>query len=144
MGKLDTSLRPAWINYWKGLSATLILLIVGFIIMKESQIGGILVIVVSIIFFLKIIIQRYSLKFFIKNNRITMHEGILTRNQQEIGVKQLRSVELHQSIFQRIFGIGDLYFYSAGSDTAEVYFLGIKDPNNLKDKINQESDNSNE
>jgi len=42
--------------------------------------------------------------------------------------------------FQRIFNVGDLLFYSAGSAAAEVEFRGVRDPASVRDLVDQAMD----
>lgn len=146
MSELKVNLRPAWRNYWMSLSIAGILLLTAFgmLISDGESEGKAMGFGLFLFFFLIlmafIVIKRFSWKFTIDGNRVTRHHGIISRNQQSVRIKDLRSVELGQSLFQRIFGIGDLTFYSAGSASAEVKFFGIKDPLKWRDIIDNAMD----
>src|SRR5690625_567283 len=87
-----------------------------------------------------VVFRRYCWKFTVNSTRVSRHYGLISRNQQSIRIKDLRGIELDQSLFQRLFGTGNLSFYTAGSATAEVTFLGIKDPDTWRDKIDDAMD----
>ena len=84
--------------------------------------------------------KRFSNKFTVGENRVHSQRGIISRSQQSVKIKDLRSVELNQSVFQRILRVGDLAFYSAGSSSAEVKFVGIESPLALRDQIRSSVD----
>ncbi len=87
-----------------------------------------------------VVFKRFSWKFSINEHQVSRQHGIIARNQQSVRISDLRSLELDQSVFQRIFGVGDLSFYSAGSATAEVRFSGITEPEAWRDKISDAMD----
>ena len=137
MANVEISLRPAWRNYWP----TLFLangLIIAAIIIGITGIGLPVALVcagAAVLFYGYILMQRYSWRFTIDENRISRHQGIISRNQQSIRLADLRSVELNQSLGQRLLGLGDLSFYSSGSDDAEVRFFGIRNPATHRDNV---------
>ncbi|NEZ03117.1 PH domain-containing protein [Wenzhouxiangella sp. XN201] len=140
MPSIDVQLRPAWRNYWAGLTLALLLLLASLasVVMEwvaESVVVAGVLLVLALLTLGVVVFKRFSWKFTIEGNRVSRHQGIISRNQQSIRINDLRSVELDQSIFQRIFGVGDLLFYSSGSDHAEVKFFGIKDPVGWRDNI---------
>lgn len=141
MSDLNAQLRPAWRNYWAGFLVAVLLLATAaaWAVSEaegEAELGAGLLLVLALLVLGFIAFKRYLWKFSIDGNRLSRHYGIIARNQQSVRIKDLRSVELDQSLFQRIFGVGDLSFYSAGSDSAEVKFHGIKEPSKWRDKIN--------
>ena len=100
---------------------------------------GAALIVLPVFVLLGAVLGRFSNKFTVDDGRVIQHEGILSRRQHSVRIRDLRSIELSQSLFQRLFGIGDLHFYSAG-DEAEVRFTGVKDPAGLRAKIDAMAD----
>ncbi|MCP1728562.1 putative membrane protein YdbT with pleckstrin-like domain [Natronospira proteinivora] len=145
MPKINVQLRPAWRNYWAGfvIAALLLLAALGGTVAEaegEAEIGGGIFLALALVVLGFVAFKRYSWKFSIDGNRVSRHYGIISRNQQSVRIKDLRSVELDQSLFQRLFGIGNLSFYSAGSATAEVKFHGIKEPAEWRDKIDNAMD----
>ena len=142
MSTPTVKLRPAWRNYWFGG-----LVMGGFAVItlhttlehhqSHEALGsgfwfwltGLLLV------FLIIVLKRWSWAFVIDQYRISRHYGIFSRNEQSVRIKDLRSVALQQSLWQRLLGIGDLAFYSAGSADAEVRFFGIARPVYWRDRV---------
>lgn len=139
-------LRPAWRNYWVGfLLATLFLLLsLGSLVTVQ---GGALFsvrpwiwLLIALIILGWVVFRRYCWKFTVNSNRVSRQYGLISRNEQSVRIKDLRGIELDQGLFQRLFGTGNLSFYTAGSATAEVTFVGIKDPGVWRDKIDDAMD----
>lgn len=139
MTNINVQLRPAWRNYWAGFVIAVFLLLAA-LGGTVAEIGGGLFFALALVVLGFVALKRYSWKFSIDGNRVSRHYGIISRNQQSVRIKDLRSVELDQSLFQRLLGIGNLSFYSAGSAGAEVKFHGIKQPAEWRDKIDNAMD----
>jgi len=135
--------RPAWRHQWFALCVVLVLLLVAvivplFIATFEGSIGsaiGYLFPLISLILVLVILYRRYSWKYSVTPETIESRHGIIARNISSIRVKDLRNVNLKQSLFQRILRIGDLEFSSAGGSGIEVTFFGIPDPMEVKKQV---------
>jgi len=65
-------------------------------------------------------------------------KGILSKSRSELRLTSIRSVRVHQTFAQRIFGTGDIYIFTAG-DAPEVTVKGIPDPNEVRELINEHS-----
>lgn len=142
-------LRPAWRNYWVGfvLAAIFLALALASLASLATIQGGIIFnvrpwvwLLAALVVLAWVVFRRYSWKFTVNSARVSRHYGLISRNQQSVRIKDLRSIELDQSLFQRLFGTGNLSFYTAGSATAEVTFVGIKDPDTWRDKIDDAMD----
>ncbi|MCW7752785.1 PH domain-containing protein [Desulfobotulus sp. H1] len=140
-----TTFRPAWRHYWAGFTIAAIFFTMSLIML--SFFTGLLKNLTFTTFFaagiltlVTIIFKRFSWKFTIDSKRISRHKGIIGRNQQSLRIRDLRSLELNQDLFQRILGIGDLAFYSAGSSNAEVRFHGIHHPSFWRDRVDEVMD----
>ena len=66
--------------------------------------------------------------------------GIISRKIQEVGVRDIRNINLKQGIVERLLGLGTVDIASAGTGGIEVSFLGIKDPMRARDLIRREKD----
>ena len=135
--------RPAWRNQWLGITVVLLLILFSVLVLilpeetTESYwdiIAGILLAGAAIIA-LSILYRRYSWKFTITNELIESRHGIIARDVESIRVKDLRNVNLRQSLLQRIFGVGDLEFSSAGGAGIEVMFHGITNAMKIKQQV---------
>ena len=136
------SSRPAWRNQWLTITIAILLSLITILVLiggNDSK-GGDLA-TVGLTFYMTLILasvilyRRYSWRFTIIDDKIESKHGIISHNVQSIRVKDLRNINLKRSVFQRIFGIGDLEFSSAGGSNIEVYFSGITKPMEIKQKV---------
>lgn len=141
MSDLPIVLRPAWRTHWFLMVITALSIAAAIAVgiaettevpyLREGLWGlaGLLVLV--------LIYRRFLWRFEVDETRIKTHKGIVSRNQQSVRLKDLRSIELRQSLLERIFNVGNLAFYTAGSAEAEVRFHGVKSPVSVRERIKE-------
>lgn len=146
-----TELRPAWRNSWFGMSVAgffLFIFLLGLLagLLEGGEQGGemagaaMLFLSIGLVALGMVAFKRFTWKYTIDGSRVSCHYGIISRNQQSVRIKDLRSVELSQSLVQRLLNVGHIAFYSAGSASAEVIFKGVLDPARLRDQIDNTVD----
>lgn len=79
--------------------------------------------------------EHYAWRYLIADRSIECHHGILSREVQAIRLRDLRNVNVRQSLLQRLLDVGDVEFSSAGGSGIEVAFRGVVDPLGLKRKV---------
>jgi uncharacterized membrane protein YdbT with pleckstrin-like domain len=62
--------------------------------------------------------------------------GILSKSRSELRLSSIRSVRVNQTLFQRIFGTGDIEIFTAG-DSPEVTAKGMPDPNRVRELVSE-------
>lgn len=99
--------------------------------------GGILVLAygLGLLVLLIAIIHRKCKVFTITNKRIKSKTGILSRSINEVFINDIRSVNLQQGFFERLFGLGTVNIGSAGTAGIEISFEEISEVTNVKEKI---------
>jgi len=60
--------------------------------------------------------------------------GILSKSRSEIRLSSIRSLQVDQSLFQRMFGTGDIKIYTAG-DNPEIVVAGMPNPHEIRELI---------
>ncbi len=80
-------------------------------------------------------LKCYSTRLIVKENSIELETGILSKSENEIFYSDIKNVVVHQSLFQRIFGVGYIGISSSGQDGIEIEIYGIRNPSQLKDFI---------
>ena len=68
----------------------------------------------------------------ITDRELRFEQGLLSKSRMEIRLASIRSVHVRQSLFQRMFGTGDIEVLSAG-DSPEVTVKGMPDPNRIRE-----------
>ncbi|TCD14923.1 PH domain-containing protein [Oricola cellulosilytica] len=76
-------------------------------------------------------IQSKSKLLEITESRLRFEQGILNKKYTEISNSSVRSVQMSQSFFQRMFGTGDLAIFTAG-DSPEIVVKGMPDPDEIR------------
>lgn len=69
------------------------------------------------------------------NERDVLYEkGLLSKYRVEFSIAGVRTVKVHRSFFNRIFGVGAIHIYTAG-DQPEIQVTGMPDPNEVRELI---------
>lgn len=128
---------PAWRSQWLEifaaiLLATAFLFIAGWgLIVEQTGVADFTFSAIAVGFVVLvgvIVYRKYSWKFVIDSDHIESRHGIVARHIQSVRIKDLRNINVRQSIIQRLLGIGDVEFSSAGSGGVEVTFFGVDRP----------------
>lgn len=140
------TLRPAWRSQWFLMILAIILLLIPFLPIIESLRAGedwrfaldpsLAILGLPFVVILLIMIYRHcSWRFTVDGFSIESRHGIIAREVSSIRVEDVRSINVKQSLFQRLLFIGDIEFSSAASPEAEVVFKKISNPMHLKRNI---------
>jgi uncharacterized membrane protein YdbT with pleckstrin-like domain len=84
---------------------------------------------------LYVFIERFRRLYFVTGERVVCESGILSRDVNEVDIIDLRDISLHQSLWQRLLGTGDVEFSSAGRPGVEVTFRGVWRPREIQDIV---------
>ncbi len=140
----DYRARPALRNQWFAIAVAILLFVLFvYLGLKGATAGGgrnvqivLALIGVPMLVLVAMIVYRYHVwTFTIRGDAIESCKGILGRDVQSIRVQDLRNVNVRQSIWQRLLGVGDVEFSSAGGAGVEVTFYGVTNPLGVKDRV---------
>lgn len=143
-GAKDYRARPALRNQWFAiLVAMLLFVLFVYLGLKGAASGGgtnvqivLALIGVPMLVLVAVIVYRHhAWTFTIHGDTIESCRGIIGRDVQSIRVQDLRNVNVRQTIWQRLLGVGDVEFSSAGGAGVEVTFYGVTDPLGVKDRV---------
>jgi uncharacterized membrane protein YdbT with pleckstrin-like domain len=73
----------------------------------------------------------------VTDRRVVLRKGILGRDINEILIKDIRNVRIHQGPLQRLFSVGSLGLSSSGQADIEIRVDGIPHPDRVLDLINR-------
>ena len=94
---------------------------------------GLLIIILALL-------DRNTRKYSVTNKRVMSKSGILSRQVHEVGIRDIRAINVKQAILERLFGLGTVEIGSAGTAGVEVKFVGISDPIRVRDMIRRQKD----
>ena len=142
-GANDYRARPALRNQWFAILVAIVLFVLFIYFgVKGAAAGGgrnvqvvLALIGVPLLMLVGFIVYRQNVwTFTIRGDTIESCRGIIGRDVQSIRVQDLRNVNVRQTIWQRLLGVGDVEFSSAGGAGVEVTFYGVTDPLGVKDR----------
>ena len=80
-------------------------------------------------------VRRASTVLRIFPERITLERGLLSKCYQDYDPRDIRSIDIDQSFFQRLVGIGDLTISTAATAEGSDRINSIPDPRGVRDLI---------
>jgi putative membrane protein len=84
-------------------------------------------------------IKRSTTRYMITDRRIQIRTGLISRNDSSTQLDRVQNVNVSQSVFQRLLGIGNIDWDTAGTDASDsdFTFYGIDDPGSLRQRVDQ-------
>ena len=79
--------------------------------------------------------KRSAVVLRVYRDRITLEQGILSKCERELFIRDIRSVDIDQSFTQRLFGIGNLTISTAASADATDFIPGVPNPQAIRDLL---------
>ncbi len=71
----------------------------------------------------------------VTNKRTTLRKGILSKSTTEVQHDDVRNLQVHQNVIQRILGIGDIAISSSGQDDLELFVKAIPAPEEVAELV---------
>jgi len=133
--------RPSWramMSFWFSVGVLAIVVLVLGIVIDQAQWGALIAAVIAVFGLVKGWLERVATLYTITDRRIIIRKGILSRHERAAHIDRVQNVNLTQSFFDRIFGVGTLDFDTAGTEDSDFKFSGIADPDELRHKIDNE------
>ena len=133
--------RPSWRAlmsfYVLGIGVAVgVLVILGFL--ADNLGTGVLIAVV--IAGLTLVIgyfRRISTKYLITTQRLRISRGILRKKVQETRLERVQNVNYEQGVLDRILGVGNVDFDTAGTDDSEFRFEWVNNPEGVVRAVDQ-------
>ncbi len=94
-------------------------------------------IIILLIWYLKCMATRIE----VQDSVIVLETGLLSKDRTELNISGIRSINVYQSFFNRIFGVGRVEIFTAGDDP-EITVAGIPDPNEFRNIVKSYQDAS--
>lgn len=71
------------------------------------------------------------------SRRVILRTGILSRRTNEVYHRDVRNIQVHQTLFQRIMGVGSVAVSSAGQSGVEIEAGNMPEPYRIEAIINE-------
>ncbi|MGH2905669.1 MAG: PH domain-containing protein [Solirubrobacterales bacterium] len=86
-------------------------------------------------------IMRFFTEYAITTKRLHIRRGILSKTESSTNVDRIQNITTFQSPVERILRCGTIDFDTAGdSDTDQFSFIGVNNPQDLRERIMQARD----
>jgi uncharacterized membrane protein YdbT with pleckstrin-like domain len=84
-------------------------------------------------------IKRSTTRYNVTDDRIHIRTGIVSRREHSTQLSRIQNVNVTQSMFQRLLGIGDVDWDTAGTEetSSDFTFRGVDDPSELARLVDQ-------
>lgn len=82
-------------------------------------------------------LAQINTRYIITTQRIITRKGILSKQQTEVWVRDMRGLNLTRSLWDLLCGTGTISIGTAATAGAEILMHGVKDAQNIIDRVNQ-------
>lgn len=108
---------------------------------RSNPVGFVIAVLLCLLFGLRAIILLYwyikclGATLTVTNMKTVLRKGLLSKYTTEVWHRDVRNVQIQQSFFQRMFGVGRIMISSAGQGGIEIDFVGVPNPSRVKEMI---------
>lgn len=81
-----------------------------------------------------IVLYYLRFRYWISDEEITIHSGVLTRRRRNIPVDRIQNIEIERPLLPRLFGTAKVAVYTAGSSNAEgvLEYVSVEEAKSIK------------
>ncbi len=135
------AVRPAWRCQWWRIAAAALMpilfvlaLLWGERYFSAANLRAAQVIIVAVFVYLVvgILYRHYVWRFRLDADNVESQEGLIARKVRSIRLRDLRNINVNQTLAQRLLGIGNVEFSSSAGSDVEVVFFGVSRPMRVK------------
>ena len=94
----------------------------------------------GLLFIIYAILDQKTRVYTHTTRKVISKVGIISRKTHEVAIRDIRSINMNQSILERIFGLGSVQIGSAGTGGVEVEFKGVTKPAMVRDGVRKTKD----
>jgi membrane protein YdbS with pleckstrin-like domain len=127
--------HPSWFAYWKPL---LLFVLLGIASGLAFQFGARYLVIgasLALVTILATALTRFSKEYLVTEERVEIVWGIIGRSSKEVRVRDIRSIDVHESGLTGLIGIGTVDFSSAANSGVEVQFRDIRKAHRVKELV---------
>ncbi|MBQ7264227.1 MAG: PH domain-containing protein [Synergistaceae bacterium] len=139
---MEKQYRPAWRGFYKHILAMIVIFIVACVVTLSFSIGwkwGTVIWAVGLLICLGLVanmwLKRACMVLSVRADEVAFDTGLLKRKSTEISYQNLRTIDVSQTIAQRILNLGTLSIASSGTSGYEINAKDIVDPFGVRNEI---------
>jgi hypothetical protein len=80
-------------------------------------------------------VKRSAVVMRVYRGRVTLERGILSKCRREFFLRDIRSIDIDQSLLARMVNIGDLTISTSATEDASEHLDGVSNPQSIRDLI---------
>jgi uncharacterized membrane protein YdbT with pleckstrin-like domain len=113
------------VNAWLAVIVPLVLLVAAEYLedpdlRQGALVVALVVLAIGVIVFLRLMIRKWTTEIGITSHRFVKKTGFISLHTDEIALPNIEGVEVHQSVWGRIWGYGRLKIEGTGMDAVEL------------------------
>jgi uncharacterized membrane protein YdbT with pleckstrin-like domain len=129
--------RPSWRGRMAilvpGVLLTILVLVVCLWAGASFTVTGVVVVVVAVVTVVWGFLETIRWKYTITNRRVFVRHGLVSVNEQTARLERVQDITLHQTLFDRMFGVGKLLIDTAGSSGGAFEFKALLEPTHVRE-----------
>jgi uncharacterized membrane protein YdbT with pleckstrin-like domain len=133
--------HPSWRSildfYLKGVVLVLVVGAIAYVITDDWLVRGAVAFVAFDAIITIGLLKRLGTTYKVSNRRLWIRRGILSRAVQETRLDRVQNVNTHQSLLERVLGIGTVDFDTAAGDDYDFAFRGVADPERISHEVDR-------
>ncbi|HWB56395.1 MAG TPA: PH domain-containing protein [Gaiellaceae bacterium] len=91
---------------------------------------GLVLVAVTVVWAL---LETLRWKYTITDRRVFVRHGLVSINEQTARLERVQDLTLHQTLFDRLFGVGTLQIDTAGSEGGPLEFKALTEPTRVRE-----------
>ncbi|MGH3042090.1 MAG: PH domain-containing protein [Gaiellaceae bacterium] len=131
--------RPSWRGRMAILVPGVLLTILALVVCLWAGLSGLLtIVVVGIVALVTVVwafLETIRWKYTITNRRVFVRHGLVSIHEQTARLERVQDVTLHQTLFDRMFGVGRLLIDTAGSSGGALEFKALLEPTRVREVL---------
>jgi uncharacterized membrane protein YdbT with pleckstrin-like domain len=133
--------RPSWRGRMAILVPGVLLTILALVVLlwagAPTTVTLVVVAIVALVTVVWSFLETIRWKYTITNRRIFVRHGLVSVNEQTARLERVQDITLHQTLFDRMFGVGKLLIDTAGSSGGALEFKALLEPTHVRETLDQ-------
>jgi uncharacterized membrane protein YdbT with pleckstrin-like domain len=131
--------RPSWRGRMAILVPGVLLTILALVVCLWADFSAsVTVVIVGIVALVTVVwafLETIRWKYTITNRRVFVRHGLVSIHEQTARLERVQDITLHQTLFDRMFGVGKLVVDTAGSSGGALEFKALVEPTRVREVL---------
>ena len=133
--------RPSWRGRMSlivpGLLLAVAVIALGLWVDLSSQTAFLAGLIVAFVTLVWGLLETIRWKYTVTSKRVISRHGLISVTEQTARLERVQDLTLHQSLFDRMFGVGRLTIDTAGSEGGALEFRALENPAAVRDLLEE-------